>query len=44
VIKHPRWVDLGLAFIEAFDKISLAEVRKTAKTTGVQQLRAAVTT
>jgi hypothetical protein len=41
---HPRWVNLGLAFIEAFDKISLAEIRKTAKATGVQPLRDAIMT
>jgi len=41
---HARWVNLGLAFIEAFDKISLAEVRKTAKATGVQPLRDAIMT
>lgn len=41
---HPRWVNLGLAFIEAFDAISLAQVRKTAKATGVQPLRDAIMT
>jgi len=41
---HPRWVNLGLAFIEAFDKISLAQVRKTARATGVQPLRDAIMT
>jgi hypothetical protein len=41
---HPRWVNLGLAFIEAFDQISLAQVRKTAKATGVQPLRDAIMT
>ena len=41
---HARWVNLGLAFIEAFDKISLAEVRKAAKATGVQPLRDAIMT
>src|ERR1035437_8210614 len=41
---HPRWVNLGLAFIEAFDAISLAQVRKTAKSTGVAPLRDAVMT
>jgi hypothetical protein len=39
---HPRWVNLGLAFIESFDKIDLAQVRKTAKATGVQPLRDAI--
>jgi hypothetical protein len=41
---HPRWVNLGLAFIEAFDAISLAQVRKTAKSTGVAPLRDAIMT
>ena len=41
---HPRWVDTGLAFIESFDQISLAQVRKTAKATGVQPLRDAIMT
>ena len=41
---HPRWVNLGLAFIEAFDQISLAQVRRTAKATGVQPLRDAIMT
>jgi len=41
---HARWVNLGLAFIEAFDAISLAQVRKTAKATGVQPLRDAIMT
>ena len=41
---HPRWVNLGLAFIEAFDAISLAQVRETAKSTGVAPLRDAIMT
>jgi hypothetical protein len=41
---HLRWVNLGLAFIEAFNKVSPAQVRKTAKATGVQPLRDAITT
>src|ERR1019366_1145209 len=41
---HPRWVNLGLAFIESFDQISLAQVRKTAKATGAQPLRDAIMT
>jgi hypothetical protein len=42
--KHPRWVGLGLQWLEAFDQISLAQVRKTAKSTGVQPLRDAIMT
>ena len=41
---HPRWVNLGLAFIEAFDQIDLAAVRKRAKATGVRPLRDAIAT
>ena len=41
---HPRWVGLGGIWLEAFDKISLAEVRRIAKTTGVQPLRDAIMT
>jgi hypothetical protein len=41
---HPRWVGLGLQWLEAFDQISLAEVRKTAKATGVRPLRNAIMT
>jgi hypothetical protein len=41
---HPRWVGLGMQWLEAFDKINLAEVRKTAKATGVQPLRGAIMT
>jgi hypothetical protein len=41
---HPRWVNTGLRFVESFDQISLAQVRKTAKSTGVQPLRDAIMT
>jgi len=41
---HPSWVGLGGIWLEAFDKISLAEVRRIAKTTGVQPLRDAIMT
>jgi hypothetical protein len=41
---HPRWVGLGGIWLEAFDQISLAQVRKTAKATGVQPLRDAIMT
>jgi hypothetical protein len=41
---HPRWPNLGLRFIEAFDQINLAEIRKTAKAANVQPLRVAVAT
>jgi hypothetical protein len=41
---HPRWVGLGLQWLEAFDQISLAQIRKTAKATGAQPLRNAIMT
>jgi hypothetical protein len=41
---HPRWVGLGGIWLEAFDQISLAQVRRTAKATGVQPLRDAIMT
>jgi hypothetical protein len=45
VIKaHPRWVNLGLEWLTAFDAIDLAEIRRSAKATGVRPLYAAITT
>jgi len=44
ILSHPRWPKLGLQFIEAFDRISLSEVRKTAKAANVQPLRVGVAT
>jgi hypothetical protein len=44
ILAHPRWPNLGLRFIEAFDQINLAEIRKTAKAANVQPLRVAVAT
>jgi hypothetical protein len=44
ILAHPRWANLGLPFIEAFDQIDLAEVRKAAKATLARPLRAAITT
>lgn len=44
VCTHPRWINSGLAFLEAMDSVSLAEVRRTAKRTGVQPLRDAIMT
>jgi hypothetical protein len=41
---HPRWANAGLALIESFDQIDLAEVRKAAKATLARPLRAAITT
>jgi hypothetical protein len=41
---HPRWVGLGGIWLEAFDQISLAQVRRTAKATGVQPLCDAIMT
>ena len=31
VVTHPRWVGLGLRWLEAFDQISLAAIRRSAK-------------
>jgi hypothetical protein len=39
---HPRWVDLGLAWLEAFDKIKLASIRRVAKATAAAPLHSAV--
>src|SRR5665811_2031691 len=44
IIAHPRWVGLGLQWLEAFDQVNLAAIRKTAKATGVQPLRDAIMT
>lgn len=30
---HPRWSESGMAWLEAFDRISLAEIREKAKAT-----------
>src|SRR5665213_3723421 len=35
ILSHPRWPKLGLQFIEAFDRISLSDLRKTAKAANV---------
>lgn len=42
VLKHPRWVDLGLAWLETFDQINLAAIRRVAKATGAAPLHSAV--
>ncbi len=39
---HPRWANLGLAWLEAFDKINLASIRLAAKATGAAPLHSAV--
>jgi hypothetical protein len=39
---HPRWANLGLAWLEAFDKINLASIRRAAKATGAAPLHSAV--
>ena len=44
VLTHPRWPNLGLAFIEAFDQISLAQVRLTAKKMTMRPLRLVIAT
>lgn len=41
---HHRWTELGGAFLEAFDRISLEEVRREAKATKMRPLRSAVAT
>jgi hypothetical protein len=43
ILANPRWPARGLEFIEAFDQIDLLlEIRKAAKATGVQPLRAGI--
>src|ERR1035437_2354116 len=44
IIAHPRWVGLGLKWLEAFDKIDLAQIRKIAKAANVQPLRVGIAT
>jgi hypothetical protein len=44
VLAHPRWPAMGLAFVEAFDRIDLLDVRKTAKAANIQPLRVGVAT
>jgi hypothetical protein len=39
---HLHWANFGLAFIGAFDRAILAQLRKTAEATGVQPLRDAI--
>ena len=41
---HPRWVGLGLQWLEAFDGIDLAAIRRTAKVANVQPLRVGIAT
>jgi hypothetical protein len=42
VLLHPRWPELGSQWLEAFDKIDLAEVRKTAKASRLRPLKPAI--
>jgi hypothetical protein len=42
ILANPRWPARGLEFIEAFDAIDLLAIRKAAKATGVQPLRAGI--
>jgi hypothetical protein len=44
VLRHPRWVDLGLQWLEAFDQINLAAIRRAAKAAGAHPLHSAVMT
>jgi hypothetical protein len=44
ILVHPRWANLGLEWLAAFDKIDLAEIRKTAKAANVQPLRVGIAT
>jgi hypothetical protein len=44
VVLHPRWADLGGAWLDAFDKIKLADIRKTAQASRLQPLRLAIST
>jgi hypothetical protein len=39
---HPRWADLGLKLLEAFDQVKLAEIRRTAKASEVRPLYSAI--
>lgn len=39
---HPRWVGLGLRWLEAFDQINLAAIRKAAKASGAAPLHSAI--
>ena len=41
---HPRWVGLGLQWLETFDAIDLAAIRRTAKVANVQPLRVGIAT
>jgi hypothetical protein len=41
---HPRWVGLGMQWLEAFDNIDLAQVRKTAKAANLQHLKIGIST
>src|ERR1017187_2425565 len=44
ILCHPRWANLGLEWLAAFDQIDLTAIRRTAKATGVQPLRDAIMT
>jgi hypothetical protein len=44
VLAHPRWPAMGLAFIEAFDRVNLLNIRKTARAANVQPLRVGIAT
>jgi hypothetical protein len=44
ILSHPRWANLGLEWLAAFDQIDLTEIRKTAKAANVQPLRVGIAT
>ena len=44
ILSHPRWANLGLHWLSAFDNIDLLEIRRTAKAANVQPLRVGIAT
>jgi hypothetical protein len=42
VLLHPRWAELGGAWLQAFDQIDLAKVRRIAKASRVRPLKSAI--
>ena len=44
ILAHPRWANLGLEWLAAFDQIDLTAIRRTAKAANVQPLRVGIAT
>jgi hypothetical protein len=44
ILSHPRWADLGLEWLAAFDSIDLAGIRKIVKTANVRPVRVGIAT